>query len=71
MIRDLEKLSLKNEKLLVAQMSLLMDDDCNTQMAVEFCKNKLKNADKYHIKAKKVHSLFICLTIYNPIVFFL
>ena len=54
MIQDMEKMSMINEKLLIAQMSLLMDDDCNTQMAVEYCSHKLKNKEKYQIKAKKV-----------------
>jgi hypothetical protein len=54
MIQQMEKMSVLNEKLLVAQMSLLMDDDCNTQMAIEYCSHKLQNAEKYQIKAKKV-----------------
>ncbi len=54
MIQEMEKMSLLNEKLLIAQMSLLMDDDCNTQMAVEYCSKKLKNSENYQIKAKKV-----------------
>jgi hypothetical protein len=54
MIQEMEKMSLLNEKLLIAQMSLLMDDDCNSQMAVEYCSTKLKNLDNHQIKAKKV-----------------
>jgi hypothetical protein len=54
MIEEMEKMSLVNEKLLIAQMSLLMDDDCNTQMAVEYCSAKLKNSEQRSIKAKKV-----------------
>jgi hypothetical protein len=54
MIQEMEKMSLLNEKLLIAQMSLLMDDDCSTQMAVEYCSKKSKNSEKYQIKAKKV-----------------
>ncbi|CAF4776586.1 unnamed protein product, partial [Rotaria magnacalcarata] len=37
MMQEMEKMSITNEKLLIAQMSLLVDDDCNTPMAVEFC----------------------------------
>ena len=58
MIQEMEKMSILNEKLLVAQMSLLTDDDCNTQMAVEYCKNKLKDAKKYQINAEKVSFFF-------------
>jgi len=58
MIQEMEKMSLLNEKLLIAQMSLLMNDDCNTQMAVEYCSKKLKNSENYQIKAKKVFFLF-------------
>jgi hypothetical protein len=54
MIQEMEKMSLINEKLLIAQMSLLMDDDCNTQMAIEYCLAKRKNLEKHSIKAKKV-----------------
>ncbi|CAF0861475.1 unnamed protein product [Rotaria sp. Silwood1] len=54
MIKDMEKISISNEKLLIAQMSLLMDDDCNTQMAIEYCTHKLKNPENYQIKAKKI-----------------
>ncbi|CAF0978880.1 unnamed protein product [Adineta steineri] len=54
MIREMEKISILNEKLLVAQMSLLMDDDCTTQMAVEYCRNRLKDAKNYEIKAEKI-----------------
>ncbi|CAF1318470.1 unnamed protein product, partial [Rotaria sordida] len=54
MIKDMEKMSISNEKLLIAQMSLLMDDDCNTQMAIEYCTHKLKNSENYQIKAKKI-----------------
>jgi len=54
MIEEMEKMSLVNERLLIAQMSLLMDDDCNTQMAVEYCSAKLKNSEQRSIKAKKV-----------------
>ncbi len=57
MIQEMEKMSLLNEKLLIAQMSLLMDDDCNSQMAVEYCSTKLKNLDNHQIKAKKVFYL--------------
>ncbi|CAF1535472.1 unnamed protein product, partial [Adineta steineri] len=53
MIREMEKISILNEKLLVAQMSLLMDDDCTAQMAVEYCRNRLKDAKNYEIKAEK------------------
>ena len=55
----MEKLSATNEKLLIAQISLLTDDDCNTNMAVEYCSNKLKNPEKYRIKAKKVFIFII------------
>lgn len=58
MIKEMEKMSLLNEKLLVAQMSLLMDDDCNTQMAVQYCTHKLQNSEKHQIKAKKVCFFF-------------
>jgi hypothetical protein len=61
MIQEMEKMSLLNEKLLISQMSLLMDDDCNTQMAIEYCSHKLKNPDKYQIKAKKVFIFNISL----------
>ncbi|CAF3912513.1 unnamed protein product [Adineta steineri] len=54
MIREMEKISILNEKLLVAQMSLLMDDDCTTQMAIEYCRNRLKDAKNYEIKAEKI-----------------
>jgi len=68
MIQDMQKMSIVNEKLLIAQMSLLMGDDCNTHMAVEYCKNKLKDAHKYQIKAEKVSFLvFICNRIEVPV----
>lgn len=54
MIQEMEKMSLRNERLLIAQMSLLMDDDCNTQMAVEYCSMKQQSSEKRPIKAKKV-----------------
>ena len=54
MIQEMEKISLTNEKLLITQMSLLVEDDSNTQMAVEYCNLKLKTSEKCTIKAKKV-----------------
>lgn len=54
MIQEMEKLSIVNEKLLIAQMSLLMDDDCNSQMAIQFATYKLKSSRKPIIKAKKI-----------------
>jgi hypothetical protein len=66
MIQEMEKMSLLNEKLLISQMSLLMDDDSNTQMAVEYCLNKLKNFEKHQIKAKKVfHSNFLSIFLHK------
>lgn len=54
LIKDMERMSVINEKLLIAQMSLLTDDDCNVQMAIEYCSQKLKHPDQLQIKAKKV-----------------
>ena len=55
MIQEMEKMSLRNERLLVAQMSLLMDDDCNTQMAIEYCSIKQATvSSERSIKAKKI-----------------
>ncbi|UJR08506.1 hypothetical protein I4U23_012772 [Adineta vaga] len=54
MIQEMKRMSIINEKLLVAQMSLLMDNNCDTQIAVEYCRNKLKDGKKYQIKAEKV-----------------
>ena len=54
MIQEMKRMSIINEKLLVAQMSLLMDDTCDTKTAVEYCRNKLKNGKTYRINAEKV-----------------
>ncbi|CAF3396990.1 unnamed protein product [Rotaria socialis] len=54
MVQEMEKMSITNEKLLIAQMSLLVGDDCNTPMAIEFCRHKLRNPGEYEIKAKKI-----------------
>lgn len=64
MIQEMEKMSLLNEKLLIAQMSLLMDDESNTQMAVQYCSHKLKDSANYQIKAKKVSFFFPILEIF-------
>ena len=61
----MEKMSVINEKLLIAQMSLLADDDCNTQMAVEYCSQKFKYADQYQIKAKKITSDAASIALYQ------
>lgn len=58
MIQEMKRMSIINEKLLVAQMSLLMDDTCDTKTAVEYCRNKLKNGKNYQINAEKVLKQF-------------
>jgi len=65
MIQEMEKMSLLNEKLLIAQMSLLMDDDCNTQMAIQYCSTKLKNSENYQIKAKKITNDSATIALYQ------
>ena len=65
MIQQMEKMSVINEKLLIAQMSLLADDDCNTQMAVEFCSQKLKHPDQFQIKAKKISNDAASIALYQ------
>lgn len=59
LIQDMQKMSIINEKILIAQMSLLMDDDCNTQMAIEYCSHKINEPEKHHMKAKKVFILTV------------
>jgi hypothetical protein len=54
LLQDLEKMTLTNEKLFVSQMSLMINDDCNSQMAIEYCSSKLSSTDQYQIEAKKV-----------------
>lgn len=53
-IRQMEQMSTVNEKLLLAQMSLLTNEDCSPQTAVEFSSHKLKHADSHQIKANRV-----------------
>lgn len=54
-----------NEKMLIAQMSLLMNDDSNTQMAVEYTRYKLKQPDHYRIKAKKISNDAASVALYQ------
>lgn len=65
MIQQMEKMSMINEKLLIAQMSLLAGDDCNSQMAVEFCTQKLKHSDQFQIKAKKISNDAASIALYQ------
>ncbi|CAF1567890.1 unnamed protein product, partial [Didymodactylos carnosus] len=51
---QLEKVSLQGEQSLIAQMSLLMDDDCNQQLAIDYSSSMLTNSNMYRIKAKKI-----------------
>ena len=54
LIEEMEKISISNEKMLTAQICLLMDDNCQPNIAAEYCSYKMKNPEKYCIKAKKV-----------------
>ena len=65
LIQGLEQMSMINEKMLIAQMSLLMNDDCNSQMAVEYSRYKLKQASQYRIKAKKISNDAASLALYQ------
>lgn len=65
MIQEMEKISLLNEKLLITQMSLLMDDDCNTQMAVEYCSLKQTTHSNRSIKAKKITNDAATIALYQ------
>ena len=58
MIQEMKKMSILNEKLLVAQMSLLTDFGCDTQTAVEYCRHKLKHGKTHEINAEKVNAGF-------------
>lgn len=46
-------------------MSLLMDDDCNTQMAVEYCSMKQTSPSQCSIKAKKITNDAASLALYQ------